>query len=146
VSIFDHPDQVPGAPSWRCPYCRTLQAEATQCWSCLRSAVECGTCRHYQSSISVDIGYCGLDRDRTPLEAEAVRSCWQSAHTPAGQDGGLFDEAELLPEHTPPASVTEEKTEAPAAKAPAGHLVEAPAVPPARQLQVSARPRLRRRS
>jgi hypothetical protein len=38
----------------------------------------------------VNLGYCGLDRDRTPLRGDEIRPCWESMP----QDGG---EAVSLP-------------------------------------------------
>jgi hypothetical protein len=76
---------------WRCPHCGTPQAEAARCWVCRRSSTSCGTCRHFRRAVAANLGYCGLDRTRTPLAGDELRGCWQesdiapgSVPTPAG--------------------------------------------------------------
>jgi hypothetical protein len=64
-------------PSWRCPHCSTPQPEASRCWVCHRSSTSCGTCRHFRGSVAARVGFCGLDRRRTPLTGGEVRACWE---------------------------------------------------------------------
>ena len=96
MSIFDHPDVVPGAPTWRCEQCGTLQAEASRCWACARSPVACGTCRYFRTSVVSELSYCGLDQARTPVDKDEVRTCWKPAPEPVA-DTGFFDDARLEP-------------------------------------------------
>lgn len=65
-------------PMWRCPHCGTPQAETARCWVCRRSSTACGTCRHFRRSVAANLGYCGLDRTRAPLEGGEIRSCWEA--------------------------------------------------------------------
>jgi len=65
-------------PMWRCPHCATPQAETARCWVCHRSSTACGSCRHFRRSVAVQIGYCGLDRQRRPLHGDEIRECWES--------------------------------------------------------------------
>ena len=76
--------------TWRCPECGTPQAEANRCWVCSRSAVSCSTCRNFRRSIAGQIGYCALDRKRTPLQGDEVHACWQAPLAPSVDDQGLF--------------------------------------------------------
>src|SRR6187402_2709818 len=64
-------------PMWRCPHCGTPQAETSRCWVCRRSSTACGTCRHFRRSVAAQVGYCGLDRRRAPLQGDEIRSCWE---------------------------------------------------------------------
>jgi hypothetical protein len=66
-------------PMWRCPHCGTPQAETARCWVCHRSSTSCATCRHFRHSIVASVGYCGLDRRRSPLRGDEVRACWDDA-------------------------------------------------------------------
>ncbi|HEU0237253.1 MAG TPA: hypothetical protein VFR14_12510 [Candidatus Limnocylindrales bacterium] len=66
-------------PMWRCPHCGTPQAETSRCWVCKRSSTSCGTCRHFRRSVAGTLGYCGLDRRRTPLAGDEIRACWEAA-------------------------------------------------------------------
>jgi hypothetical protein len=61
---------------WRCPHCGTPQPVASRCWVCRRSSTSCGTCKHFRTSVAARIGFCGLDRERLPLDGAEVRSCW----------------------------------------------------------------------
>ena len=61
---------------WRCPHCGTPQAETARCWVCHRSSTSCATCRHFRHSVVANVGYCGLDRRRSPLRGDEVRACW----------------------------------------------------------------------
>jgi hypothetical protein len=67
---------------WRCPHCGTPQAETARCWVCGRSSTSCATCRHFRDAVAVNLGYCGLDRNRSPLRGDEIRPCWE-----AGADG-----------------------------------------------------------
>lgn len=108
VSIFDHPDTVSPAPSWRCPSCRTLQPETTHCWRCQKAAYACETCALFRASVAAGLGYCASDPARAPLRSDETRSCWEAASSPAivaavpSSGEGLF--AELGPAQ-PPVSV-----------------------------------------
>ena len=66
-------------PMWRCPHCATPQAETARCWVCHRSSTACGACRHFRRSVAAQLGYCGLDRHRTPLTGDEIRPCWEAA-------------------------------------------------------------------
>jgi hypothetical protein len=73
---------------WRCPHCGTPQAETARCWVCRRSSTACGSCRHFRRAVAGGLGYCGLDRRRSPLVGDEIRACWEAAATstepPAG--------------------------------------------------------------
>jgi hypothetical protein len=66
-------------PMWRCPHCGTPQAETARCWVCKRSSTACATCRHFRRSVAGQLGYCGLDRQRRPLDGDEIRGCWEAA-------------------------------------------------------------------
>lgn len=68
-----------GMPMWRCPHCATPQAETARCWVCHRSSTACGACRHFRRSVASQLGYCGLDRQRQPLNGDEIRACWEAA-------------------------------------------------------------------
>jgi len=61
---------------WRCPNCGTPQPVTARCWVCRRSSTSCASCQHFRTSVAARIGFCGLDRDRLPLDGGEVRSCW----------------------------------------------------------------------
>jgi hypothetical protein len=63
---------------WRCPHCETPQAETSRCWVCKRSSTSCGTCRHFRRAIAGQLGYCGLDARRRPLNGDELRGCWEA--------------------------------------------------------------------
>lgn len=63
---------------WRCPHCGTPQAETARCWVCRRSSTACGTCRNFRRAVAANLGYCGLDRRRQPLDGGEIRSCWEA--------------------------------------------------------------------
>ena len=65
-------------PMWRCPHCGTPQAETSRCWVCKRSSTSCGTCRHFRRAIAGQLGYCGLDARRQPLQGDELRGCWEA--------------------------------------------------------------------
>jgi hypothetical protein len=71
-------------PMWRCPHCGTPQAETARCWVCRRSSTSCATCRHFRHSVVPNVGYCGLDKARSPLQGDEIRPCWDAAAAPAG--------------------------------------------------------------
>jgi hypothetical protein len=93
-----HPDM----PMWRCPHCETPQAEAARCWVCRRSSTSCGTCRHFRRAVAANLGYCGLDRARTPLAGDELRGCWTQAPVTADAESG--GRSRPLPVHTPAAT------------------------------------------
>ena len=62
---------------WRCPHCGAPQAESARCWVCHRSSTTCSTCRHFQTALSADVGWCALDPKRLPLTGLEQRGCWQ---------------------------------------------------------------------
>jgi hypothetical protein len=66
-------------PMWRCPHCGTPQPVTARCWVCRRSSTSCGTCRHFRISVAANVGYCGLDRARLPLNGDEIRACWDEA-------------------------------------------------------------------
>jgi hypothetical protein len=66
-------------PLWRCPHCRTPQAETARCWVCHRSSTSCATCRNFRGSVAAGVGYCGLDRSRAPLHGDEIRACWEDS-------------------------------------------------------------------
>ncbi len=144
MSIFDHPDSVPAAPSWRCPHCGTLQAETSRCWRCTRSVVTCSTCYRYRTSVASGLGFCAMDRARAPLSGDEVRSCWEAAPAEATPPG-LFEAVEPPPTPMakpppvtvrprrrraarPPKPPLEELEAAAWTEAPKGELVDAPHV------------------
>jgi hypothetical protein len=69
-------------PMWRCPHCATPQPEAARCWVCHRSSTSCGTCRHFRRSVAGGLGFCGLDRHRSPLRGDELRGCWEAGDRP----------------------------------------------------------------
>ncbi len=64
--------------TWRCPHCATVQAEASRCFLCGRSATSCGTCALFRRSLVNGVGYCANDRRREPLSGEEQRGCWSA--------------------------------------------------------------------
>jgi hypothetical protein len=62
---------------WRCPHCGAPQAESARCWVCRRSSTTCSTCRHFQTALAADGGWCALDPKRLPLTGREQRGCWQ---------------------------------------------------------------------
>lgn len=40
------------------------------------------TCRHFRRSVAAQVGYCGLDRRRTPLVGDEIRACWEAGAAP----------------------------------------------------------------
>jgi len=62
---------------WHCPHCGAPQAESARCWVCRKSSTTCSTCRHFQTSLTSDVGWCGLDPKRRPLRGVEQRGCWQ---------------------------------------------------------------------
>ena len=79
---------------WRCPHCGTAQPVTARCWVCRRSSTSCGTCRHYRASVAARIGYCGLDRDRSPLAGDEIRGCWVPAVPLMAEGAGTPPEPE----------------------------------------------------
>ena len=66
-------------PMWRCPHCGVPQPEVARCWVCRRSSTSCATCRSFRTSVAAKLGYCALDRRRTPLDGDEIRPCWEAA-------------------------------------------------------------------
>jgi hypothetical protein len=62
---------------WRCPHCGAPQAESARCWVCRRSSTTCSTCRHFQTALAGDGGWCALDPKRLRLTGLEQRGCWQ---------------------------------------------------------------------
>jgi hypothetical protein len=62
--------------SWRCPNCGAAQTETSVCWVCRRSTISCSSCLHFGRSIAARLGYCAVDRSRSPLSGDEVRVCW----------------------------------------------------------------------
>jgi len=159
MSIFDASAEVSMAPSWRCPHCRTLQAEALRCWRCLRAAVTCSTCHRFRTSVASDLGYCAADSSRTPLRGDEARPCWEAAPE-APTAPGLFDTG-TPPPAPPTAAPTRPRRQGPApapkpsvedvraaawVEAPDGQLVEAPSVAPRQTVMSEVQRRRRSRS
>src|SRR4051812_45153076 len=69
-------------PMWRCPHCGTPQAETARCWVCRRSSTACATCQNFRRSVAAQLGYCGLDRERRPLQGTEIRACWEASTVP----------------------------------------------------------------
>lgn len=86
--------------TWRCPHCRTLQADGPRCFLCNRSATSCGTCVNFRRAVVGGLGYCALDGRREPLTGAEQRACWSAVAEPVsvGTDG-LF-----APAAPPPAA------------------------------------------
>jgi hypothetical protein len=76
---------------WHCPHCGAPQAETARCWVCRRSSTTCSTCRHFRTSLAVDVGYCALDRKRRPLTGMEMRGCW--AERPIAEPAAGLDAA-----------------------------------------------------
>ena len=70
--------------TWRCPHCATVQAEASRCFLCGRSATSCGTCALFRHSLVSGLGYCARDRRREPLSGDEQRGCWTAPDGAAG--------------------------------------------------------------
>ena len=83
-------------PSWRCPHCSTPQPEASRCWVCHRSSTSCGTCRNFRGSVAARFGFCGLDRQRLPLNGDEVRACWEDGAIPVPPDPAMPGLLDLL--------------------------------------------------
>jgi hypothetical protein len=69
-------------PMWRCPHCGAPQPESSRCWVCHRSSTSCLTCRHFRSAVVAKVGYCALDRTRSPLTGDEIRPCWEASQAP----------------------------------------------------------------
>ncbi len=63
-------------PVWRCPHCGTPQAETARCWVCRRSSTSCATCANFRHAVFGGLGYCGIERGRSPLQGDEIRPCW----------------------------------------------------------------------
>ena len=72
---------------WRCPHCGTPQTETARCWVCRRSSTSCATCRNFRHAVAVNIGYCGLDRTRSPLQGDEIRACWEPSAAAIDRSG-----------------------------------------------------------
>lgn len=82
--------------TWRCPHCRTVQADSARCFLCGRSATSCGTCAHFRQSVVGGVGFCGLDKRREPLTGEEQRACWTgTTATPADSVFAALAEPEV---------------------------------------------------
>jgi hypothetical protein len=74
--------------TWRCLNCGTLQVESGRCFLCDRSATSCGTCANFRRSLVGGLGYCALDKRRSPLTGDEQRDCWTA--TTADDAAGIF--------------------------------------------------------
>ncbi len=88
--------------TWRCPHCRTPQAEAARCWVCHRSSTSCATCADFRHAVFGGAGYCGRDRRRGSLAGDEIRPCWSApialvAGTAAVDAGAVLDERTFAP-------------------------------------------------
>jgi hypothetical protein len=63
---------------WQCPHCGARQAETGRCWVCHRSSTCCATCARFRPSLVGGVGYCALDRSRSPLRGDELRGCWEA--------------------------------------------------------------------
>jgi hypothetical protein len=68
-------------PVWRCPHCGTPQAETARCWVCHRSSTSCATCANFRHAVFGGLGYCGIERARSPLQGDEIRPCWVAPTT-----------------------------------------------------------------
>ena len=68
-------------PVWRCPHCGTPQAETARCWVCHRSSTSCATCANFRRAVFGGLGYCGIERGRSPLRGDEIRPCWVAPTT-----------------------------------------------------------------
>jgi hypothetical protein len=50
--------------------------ETSRCWVCHRSTTTCISCRQYRRAVAGRLGYCALDKHRTPLLGNEERACW----------------------------------------------------------------------
>ena len=75
--------------TWRCPHCKTAQADTSRCFLCGRSATSCGTCANFRPAVIGGLGYCALDRSRSPLSGAEQRECWTATLSVA--DAGFLD-------------------------------------------------------
>jgi hypothetical protein len=81
--------------SWRCPHCGAPQREAARCWVCQRSTTSCASCRNFRKAVAGRLGYCSLDKRRTPLSGDEERPCWErSAAETYGETGATGGTAE----------------------------------------------------
>ena len=92
MSIFDPGKDVPDAPTWRCPHCRTLQPETSRCRACLRATVTCASCGHFRPTLVSGLGLCANDRTRAPLGSDEVHPCWVTAMAATRPGSGLLDD------------------------------------------------------
>ena len=116
---------------WRCPHCGTPQTETARCWVCRRSSTSCATCRNFRNAVAVNIGYCGLDRTRSPLAGDEIRSCWEPSAAAIDRSG---------PADQPDATDTDRT---PRAGGPLGEIpVVAPPVAPRFDLSLFAEPEI----
>jgi hypothetical protein len=67
--------------SWRCPRCGAPQPETARCWVCRRSTTSCASCLNFRKAIAGNLGYCALDKHRTPLSGDEERGCWERSPT-----------------------------------------------------------------
>lgn len=87
-------------PFWRCPHCRTPQAESARCWVCRQSTTSCVACRHFRRGIVTGYGVCGIDPKRTVRRTTEMHGCWEAADSTGA--AGLPVDAQL-PVHALPA-------------------------------------------
>jgi hypothetical protein len=72
--------------SWRCPHCGAPQPETARCWVCRRSTTSCASCRHFRKAVAVKLGYCALDKGRTPIRGDDERACWEPSLVEVGAE------------------------------------------------------------
>jgi hypothetical protein len=84
---------------WRCPHCATPQAETSRCWVCQKPSNVCLTCRNFRRAVADRLGFCSLDRGRSPLRGDEIRECWDPPAPLLAE--GLFAPAEAVVEKRP---------------------------------------------
>jgi hypothetical protein len=49
----------------------------------------------------VNLGYCGLDRDRSPLRGDEIRPCWEAVPGAPGTEPASLGDLVVLPVEPP---------------------------------------------
>jgi hypothetical protein len=51
--------------------------------------MSCATCANFRHAVFGAIGYCGLDRGRSPLAGDEIRPCWVPRTTLVAEPGPI---------------------------------------------------------